>query len=106
MANQQKLDEEVIDIADSDNDNNNNNNNGTKQSVGLDGDGSMKCQVCGTSTQLRHFGGIACRACGAFFRSLMDYLMAIFFIINFLIQAMRFVEQSVHLSMCTQKIHK
>jgi hypothetical protein len=70
MANQQKLDEDITDIADSsDNDNNNNNTNGTKQSVGLDGDGSLKCQVCGKSTEIRHFGGVACRACGAFFRS-------------------------------------
>jgi ribosomal protein L37AE/L43A len=63
MADQQKLDEEIIDIADSDID-----NNKTKQrTIG------MKCQVCGKPTENRHFGGIACRACGAFFKSLMDY---------------------------------
>jgi hypothetical protein len=64
MANLQKLDNEVIDIPESDDNDNNDNNN-----IGPDGDG-MKCQVCGTLADIRHFGGIACRACGAFFRYL------------------------------------
>jgi hypothetical protein len=67
MANQQKVEKDIPDIADNDNDNNNNNN---EQNVGLDGDG-MKCRVCGVRAEIRHFGGIACRACGAFFRSLI-----------------------------------
>jgi hypothetical protein len=87
MANQQKLDEEIIDIADSDsdNDNGNNNNNNTKQNGGLNGDG-MKCQVCEKLTGIRHFGGIACRACGAFFRSLMWITNGHIFCTKFLIR--------------------
>jgi hypothetical protein len=73
MAEQEKLDKEVPDIADSDSENDNNNNYSSKHSVGLDGDG-MKCQVCGISAEIRHFSGIACRACEAFFRSLKDYM--------------------------------
>jgi hypothetical protein len=64
MAEEEKLDKEVPDIADSDSDDNNNTN---QQCIGPDGDG-MKCQVCGISPEIRHFSGIACRACEAFFR--------------------------------------
>jgi hypothetical protein len=57
------MDDELVDITDSDNDN----NNIGQSSSSLDED-LMKCQVCGMSATTRHFGGIACRACGAFFR--------------------------------------
>jgi hypothetical protein len=63
MAKQEKLKEEIPEIADSDNDDNNND-----QRIGSDLDG-MKCQVCGISAEIRYFGGITCRPCGAFFRS-------------------------------------
>jgi hypothetical protein len=101
MANQEKMDEEIIGIADNDNDNN---NNSSKQSVGIDGDGGIKCQVCGISAQIRHFDGIVCRPCCAFFRYGLS--IAIFCDKKFFFQAMRCAEQSVQVSVCTQKIHK
>jgi hypothetical protein len=68
MGNQEKFHDEVNDSSDSDVDNNNNND---QEDIGT-GE-ATKCQVCGMPTNARHFGGLACRACGAFFRCfLMD----------------------------------
>jgi hypothetical protein len=76
MANQLiKLDNDVIDIPDTDEDmdidNNTNNNNHTDIGI-VEGIGC--CHVCGMMDATRHFGGFACRACGAFFRLLYKWL--------------------------------
>jgi hypothetical protein len=61
MGNQEKInDDELINLSDSDSDNNDREDIGTIEAT--------KCQVCGMSANARHFGGFACRACGAFFR--------------------------------------
>jgi hypothetical protein len=62
---------EVVDIPDTVNDNDNDknkNNNTIAGSVGPHDGKVTKCLACGKSADSRHFGSIACRACGAFFR--------------------------------------
>ena len=65
MAQQQ----EGIQFADS----SDSDNSESEQSVGLNGGDVMKCQICGMWAEIGDFGGIACRTCAAFFRSLMNY---------------------------------
>jgi hypothetical protein len=64
MEDPEKFHGEFVDLSDSDTDNNNNNDQ-EDISTGE----ATKCNVCGMAATTRHFGGFACRACAAFFRS-------------------------------------